>query len=52
MKGTDLMNMTTEYPIDLVYLWCNDADEEWKTKKQKYLKKIKIKWAKRIFFNF
>ena len=34
-----LSNKMTErdYPIDIVYLWCDDTDKQWQTKKQQYL---------------
>ena len=28
--------MKTDFPIDLVYLWCDNSDEDWMAKKQKY----------------
>ena len=29
--------MTKNFPIDLVYLWCDDTDEVWRAKKQQHL---------------
>ncbi len=29
-------------PIDLVYLWCDDNDKEWNTKRLQYMRREKL----------